>query len=148
MKKLKNTTLTTTTNCETGEFLEVTIEKSYTVKNVTIDNFYMTFIDNMSGYFNLRSAIDIKVLTKFCCMAEFNTGEVSLTSQRRLEVCDLIGVTTQQLTNSISNLKAKGFLIGQRGTYTINPKVFWKGTTQEREKLMKNGELVFTVTVK
>jgi hypothetical protein len=147
MKKLINQTTQSSINAETGELIEVTVEKSYSIKNVNVDNFYMTFIENMSGYFKLKSAIDIKVLTKFCCMAEFNTGVVNLTTKLRQETCELLQITTQQLTNSISKLKTKGFLTGEKGTYTVNPKVFWKGTTQEREKLLKSGTLTFNISI-
>ena len=50
----------------------------------------------------------------------------------------LLAIKPQAFTNSLSRLKEAKLLTGDRGEYEINPQYFWKGTTDERAKLLKN----------
>lgn len=106
------------------------------------ESFYMSFIENMSGFFKLRSAIDIKVLAKVCMIAEYNSGRVLITSVVRKEIIEFLNISTQQLTNSLASLKANNLITGERGTYYINPKVFWKGHSDVRDSFLKKGGLL------
>lgn len=132
-KSLKHET--TTWDKETGE--QITVSKTYAIK-IKQDEFYMSYIENMSGFFNLKSAIDIKVLTKFCMMAKYNTGKLVLSTAERKEICVLLEISTQQLTNSIYALRKNGLLSGSQGNFIINPAVFWKGTNETRNKLLSS----------
>ena len=138
--RLKNETVNYSK--ETGEIF--TTSKSFSVK-IDQDNFYMSYIENMSGFFNLKSAIDIKVLTKFCIIAEFNTGKVVLSPAERKEINEFLGISTQQLTNSISSLKKNNLITGEKGSYIINPIVFWKGNNDTRNDLIKNKKLSLNI---
>lgn len=133
---------TTTIDKESGEI--IVSSKQFTVK-VNQDEFYMSYIENMSGFFKLKSAIDIKVLTKFCMLAEYNTGRVVLNSTVRKEVCELIKISNQQLTNSISSLKKLGLLKGDRNDYYVNYLVFWKGKNEIRNSLIRDNPLKVTI---
>jgi hypothetical protein len=122
-----------------------TISKSFSTKT-TSDAFFMCFIDNMSGLFKITCATDSKVLAKLCSMAEFNTGKVGLTpGNRKLLMEAIIGLSTQNLSHSLGRLKKLGLIAGDKGDYEINPKVFWKGTTDERNKLLKNEGLEISI---
>jgi len=127
---------------ETGEI--TTSSKTYNVK-VNYDEFYMVYIENMAGFFNLKSAVEMKVLTKFCMIADFNTGRVLLPSGLRTELLQFLSISSQQLTNAIKHLKENGLLEGEKGTYHINPLVFWKGSNEARRELLKSGKLTINV---
>jgi hypothetical protein len=131
-KYLKNET--TTVDEETGEV--VTTSKTFAVK-VARDEFYMSYISNMMGVFNLKSVVDIKLLTRMCMIAEYNTGRVLITSEVRKETGDLLQVSTQQITNSLYSLKKLGLIKGNRGTYFLNPMVYWKGSNDVRDNLLR-----------
>jgi len=90
---------------------------------------------------NLRSVVDIKVLTKFCIMAGHNTGKVVLSTAERQDIMTILNISTQQLTNSICSLRKNGLLEGDRGTYIINPAVFWKGKNDTRNELLQSMEV-------
>lgn len=139
--KLKNETVYT--DQETGEV--IVTSKTFNVKT-SQESFYMSFIENMSGFFKLRSAIDIKVLAKVCIIAEYNSGRVLITPVVRKEIIEFLNISTQQLTNSIASLKKNNLITGERGTYYINPKVFWKGNTDVRNSFLKKGGL-FSVKI-
>jgi hypothetical protein len=127
--------LTESTNHDSGEV--VTIKKSISVTTKTTDEFFMIFVKYLSGFFELTSAVDIKVLIKFCQCADFNTGQVLLPAGKRKELCDELNLKSTHLSNSITRLKAKGLVIGEQGTYELNPIVAWKGDMKTREQLIK-----------
>lgn len=127
---------TTSVDRETGEI--ITTSKTFSVK-ATQDEFYMSYINNMVGFFNLKSAVDIKLITKMCMIAEYNTGRVLITPDVRSEIKQLLNISSQQMTNSIANLKKIGLLKGQRGTYQLNPMVFWKGSNDTRNAFISGG---------
>lgn len=139
-KKLKHEQ--THVDQETGEIY--TTSKTFSVK-VNQDEFYMTYIENMAGFFNLKSLVEIKVLTKFCIMAEYNIGRVLLPSGERTKLIEFLGISSQQLSNAIKHLKDNGLLEGDKGTYFINPLVFWKGRNDTRNELLKSGKLTLNV---
>ncbi len=126
-KFLRNETVSV--DRETGEI--ITTSKTFSIK-ATQDEFYMSYISNMVGFFNLKSAVDIKLITKMCMIAEYNTGRVLITPEVRKDIQELLNISSQQMTNSISNLKKIGLIKGSRGTYHLNPMVFWKGTNDSR----------------
>lgn len=131
-KFLRNETVSV--DKETGEI--ITTSKTFSVK-VTQDEFYMSYINNMVGFFNLKSAVDIKLITKMCMIAEYNTGRVLVTPEVRKDVQQLLNISSQQMTNSIANLKKIGLIRGSRGTYHLNPMVFWKGTNDSRTAYLR-----------
>jgi hypothetical protein len=139
-KKLKHEQ--TQVDTETGEI--ITTSKTFNIK-VNQDEFYMVYIENMAGFFNLKSVVEMKVLTKFCMMADFNTGRVLLPAGLRTDLTKFLGVSSQQLTNAIKHLKDNGLLEGEKGAYYINPMVFWKGNNDNRNTLLKTGKLVLNV---
>lgn len=100
------------------------------------DNFFMTFIDSLSGLLNIRNATDIRVITMMNTMAKFNTGQVLITQEDRKKMLDTLQMDNQVLSNSLKRLKEAGIISGERGIYEINPLVFWKGTTNERKKIL------------
>lgn len=121
-------------NSATGEV--VTTNKRFKIK-VEQDSFYMTYIESISGIFKLTSAVDIKILIKLCTLATFDTGDVQLSPHIRLEILKSVGLSTQQLTNSLNNLKKKHLITGIRGDYKLNPLVFWKGSNETRNNMLK-----------
>ena len=70
-------------------------------------------------------------------IAEYNTGRVLITSDVRKEICQLLQISTQQVTNSLASLKKIGLIKGERGTYYLNPLVYWKGTNDSRNSLLR-----------
>lgn len=130
--------VTETVDPNTGEV--TTFKKKYSIK-VEVDNFFLSFIDNMSGYFKVTSGIDKNVLAKLCCMAEYDTGRVFVKAVDRKAICREFDISYQQFGNSISSLKGLNMITGERGFYKINPAVFWKGSSKTRYSLLMDKEI-------
>jgi hypothetical protein len=132
----------TTTNVTTGEIL--TEEKTYVVKTTT-DKFFMSFISSISGFYELQSVIDTKLLVKICEYAEYNTGKAFLSTERRVDICKEFNCSNQSITNSIARLKQKNFITGSRYEFIINPEIFWTGELKERARLLKENKLRYVI---
>jgi hypothetical protein len=130
-----------TVNQATGEVL--TTKKTMTFTSKSSDEFFMIFIKFISGFFDLRSAIDMKILIKFCMMSDFNTGMVLIPAGLRKELLVEFGIENSHLSNSIARLKKANLITGEQGKYALNPIVAWKGDIKTRDLLIKEKGLEF-----
>ena len=123
----------------TGEV--VTVTKTFSVKNKNKDEFFLTFLDALNAICKLSRAGDLKVLALMCSLADFNKGTVRLSPTDRKDMMEKIGCNTQSLSNSLGRLRTCGLIVGNRGNFEINPQYFWKGTTDERNRLLREKKL-------
>lgn len=121
---------------QSGEITTIESTKSFSIP-ISAENFYMVFIGAMQGFYQIDCLTDVKVLAKLCERAEFNTGRVLLTTQVRKQIMDELKIPTQTVSNSLNRLKKLHLIEGERGTYQVNPKVFWRGDTNHRAQLLK-----------
>ncbi len=119
----------------TGELK--TVRKTFAVKSKTKQEFFMVFLSGLNALCKLTRPSDIKILACLCDQAEYNTGRVRLISDDRQKIMDKLGIKPQAFSNSLARLKKNGLLEGNRGDYEVNPQHFWKGETNERERLLK-----------
>ena len=138
-KNVYNSVTKTVIDRTTGEISEIeTIKK----QKITIESepFYMVFIDYMSPLFQLKNGTAKSVLSYLCAEAQFNTGKVSLSANTRKRICENLGITKTNLSNSLKELVNKKLLAGEKGEYKINPQIFWKGDLKGRNSILSNNE--------
>lgn len=124
----------------TGEVVKVDTQKTFTEK-VSPESFYMTFIGYMSPLFNLHSDVARSVLDWMCMRAEYNSGVVDLSASKRQKMCQDLSITSNQVTNNLRKLKELGLITGEKGEFTINPEIFWKGDTKTRQQVLEGKSL-------
>lgn len=124
-----------TVNKDTGEI--ITTRKEFTI-GTTTEEFFLVFLANLDGIFNIKSANDLKALAYMCGACQFNTNIVHLTQAVRKEMCTKLNITNQTLSNSLGSLKRHGLVQGDGGTFTINPEIMWRGSVKERNRWMKD----------
>lgn len=107
-----------------------------TIRSATVADFYMTFAEFVNPVHRLKSANDISVLGMLCKYMDYN-NQANLTTKARKEICEVIGISSSVFSRSLASLKEKGFITGEEGVFDINPFIFWKGSSKEREKLLK-----------
>lgn len=129
----------------TGEMFEV--EKHYRIPVDNIESFYCSFINSVGRLYGLKSISDFKVITELCINAKFNTGEIHLSSNLRKEMCTKLEISNQNLSNSLARLKELKLIAGEKGSYKINPEIFWKGDASERLKLMKSKDFQISFSI-
>jgi hypothetical protein len=133
-------------NQSTGE--TVYNSKTYATKVKDTETFYMVFLEFIGPLFGVKSLIHRKILDSLCNIAEFNTGKVLLTSATRKAICDKLEIGGQTFNNALVKLKKLGLLHGERGQFELNPKIFWKGTTDQRRKLLREQGLELNIKFK
>lgn len=92
----------------------------------------------MAACFELTSASVIKILWKLLDLAAYNTGEISLPPEVREKIQTELKISSSMFDKGIKQLKEKELIYGGRGFYQINPLVHWRGTIQQREKLLRS----------
>lgn len=143
-KKLKY--ITESIDKNTGEVSLVT--KTFAVKIPHEENFFFIFPEGTDYIYTIKGVVDIRVLFLLCSHVEFNSGKIYITSSLRNTFQDSLGISKQSFSNSITRLKKDGILHGSKGVYEINPRMFWKGTTDTRNKLLKDNKLEIHIKFK
>lgn len=138
MAKFKNTTHITEPDGEVRVFT-----KTYSTK-VKTEEFYATYLNHVQFLYSLNNTE--KNIMIYCCnKAQYNTGEVDITPKDRLKMMALFDVKKAALSNNIKSLMSKNLLVGEKGSYVINPNLFWKGTFDKRTDLIDNSTILFSI---
>lgn len=135
-------TKVSTVDEDTGElvFKEIEVQKTYTI-NTPTEEFFQVYCRLIGSVYDLSYADDIKILIKFCEIAEFNTGKVLLPAPERKLICEQLKMQTSNMSKALRRLKDKKLIDGEQGSYMINPAIFWKGEQKVRAQVLKDGAL-------
>lgn len=104
------------------------------------DEFYMTYYKYMAPLFSIKSLMDVKVLWQLTQYAEFGTGIVILSPERRKHITQVTGVSLNNIPKHLASLKALGLITGERNDYVLSPLIFWKGNNRDRNEFMETDE--------
>lgn len=126
-------------DASTGEVVAFENQKVYT-EPIDSERFYMTYLEYIAPLYELKSGIALLVLTWLCEHAQFNTGKVDISTARREELCAQLGICNNALTNNLKKLKELNLISGEKGSYQINPQIFWKGDIKSRKDLLEGKE--------
>lgn len=85
---------------------------------LSVKELHATYEEETTWVFGLKSAVDIKVLTYLLKLADIN-GNVALTPTLRKRLASLLGISMQQITNSLNSLKKEELIEGERRNYRI-----------------------------
>lgn len=124
---------------ETGEVSRVELVKSYSYK-CTDDNFVMLFFKYIRGITDLKSFKAFQVLMKLVDIADWNTGELTLSPKKRKNICDILNISRCNLSTHLTSLSKCGLISGKQSDYKINPQIFWKGELGKRKELLADPE--------
>jgi hypothetical protein len=126
---------------DTGEITQTEVTKLIKINIGKQEEFYMTYCSYLSSIYQLTYADDIKLMVKLCEWGQFDTGNVQLTSARRIEISDELGMHNANISKSLKRLKEKKLINGEKGAFQINPAIFWKGDKAVRKDLLKKAGL-------
>lgn len=104
------------------------------------DEFYMTYYKYMAPLFEIKSLHDVKVLWQLTQYAEFGTGIVVLSPERRKNIAKITGIGLNNLPKHLKSLSKLGLIYGIRNDYVLSPVVFWRGSNKERAEFMETDE--------
>ena len=143
MKQIVQETTRRTVDTYTGEMIDETTSKTFSVKK-EVEPFFLTYSRCMSILYNLTSLTAVKILWKFLERAEYNTGTVYVTSQVKKDIIDDLNISTSIYNKAIAILKESEIISGNKGQYVINPNIHWKEDYKTIEKIINYGWKVTT----
>lgn len=146
MAKYETYTQRELVNPDTGEITVIDTAKTFTAK-ITEDKFYMTFIDFIGPIFGLKPDSAKVLLIWMCEHAEFNTGKVDLTTATRKQISTETGLSNNSITNYLKKLKELNIISGEKGSYILNPQIFWKGDLATRREFLKDKQVRVTFSI-
>ena len=133
---------------ETKEIVDMSTGEIGTIETVKkqrisfeSEPFYMVFIDYVAPLYKLSNSTSKNVLAWLCNKAAFNTGQISLSSKDRLDLMNELDIKKTTLSNALKELSDKNLISGNKGSYTINPQIFWKGDLLTRNKILDVKEI-------
>lgn len=139
-KRITQTIQREIVDVNTGEIVKVDSQKTFTEK-INPEHFYMTFIDYIAPLYQLHSEVARRMLDWMCEHAEYNTGIVDLSTSKRQQMCTELNLANNQVTNNLKKLKDLNLITGDKGSFTVNPEIFWKGDAQTRKDILNNKSL-------
>lgn len=123
------------------------LKEVFNKPNKNEDKFYMTFIDYMNLIFKVKPEAAKSLLAWVRQHAEYNTGKISISAADRKNICKELNISNNCITNYLRSLKTLNLINGEKGTFMINPEVFWKGELAARKNLLKDNEIQITFSI-
>jgi hypothetical protein len=135
-------------NTETGamEFLDT--KKLYSVTFDDSDRFFQVYVGMLQSFYEIKYIKDCFLLVKFAELANYNTGHIELSTKLRGVICEDLSINPSNLSTSIKRLIDAGLLFGDKGSYTINAGLFWKGDAKKRKELLEKDGVELTIQFK
>ena len=138
LKKVYTETVTSNFITEDGELKNTTRDVKH--HNILIDNkdtFSMTF-GAVIGALEGLSSTEIRILIWCSLNCILNTNEIEISKNSRKHICKAMDISDATCKNYLSSLVNKRVLFrNHKALYTVNPKYFWRGDMQERNKSLK-----------
>jgi predicted transcriptional regulator len=104
--------------------------------NVKTDSSVQIYYDELFNYISNIRIKSIHVLFAMLQYLEYDTGMVYLTSNRRSELSNILNISKNQISSSIKELTYANLIYGQKGSFRINPVVFWYGKRETRISIL------------
>lgn len=120
---------------KTGEVLEYT-DRQEVIKN-EVEPFFLTYSREILALYG-KSIFNAttKVLWKLLEIAEYNTGKVYVTTERRNSIMEACDISRASYDRAVRELVEADIMSKEGNTYTIRENMFWKGDRDERKKLL------------
>lgn len=120
---------------ETKELREYT-DRIEVIKN-EVEPFFLTYSREILALYG-KSIFNAttKVLWKLLEFAEYNTGKVYITTERRNTIMDVCGISRASYDRAVRELVEAEIMKKEGNTYTIRHDMFWKGDRDERKRLL------------
>jgi hypothetical protein len=147
-KKFINSQTTRVFDKKLNDWVYVEVQKLHTVTLEEFDRFYMVYFNMMKTFYQIKYLKDVLLLVKLCEDSNFNSGLINLSTQYRVDLCSFLNIRNSHLSSSLKRLSVLGLLIGNKGKYTINEGIFWKGDREIRDALLKDRGLDFIMRFK
>lgn len=126
-----------------GELISLDVSKTYIIKLDESDRFFMVYYNMLKSFYQIKYLKDVMLLIKLVELADYNTGVVTIATKTRESICKELGVNKSNLSSMFRRLRDLELIYGEKGVYTINEGVFWKGEATIRKNILKEKGIEF-----
>lgn len=120
---------------EEGEVISAELT---TIKKVSKETFLQVYLDDFMSLMSIKEGSEYKIVLWIGKNMNFDTNEIALIKAIKDRMASDIGTNVRTINNSISSLVSKNVLIQKaRGLFILNPKLFFKGSLDSRNNLLK-----------
>jgi hypothetical protein len=112
-----------------------------TVKKVTKDKFLQVYLEDFGALMKIKEGLEYKIILWIGKEMNYETNEIVLVKAIKERMAVDISANIRTINNVISSLTNKNVLIStDRTVFHLNPKMFFKGSIQQREILIRTIE--------
>lgn len=109
-----------------------------TVKRVTKDKFLQVYLEDFGALMKIKEGLEYKIILWIGKEMNYDTNEIVLVKAIKERMAVDISANIRTINNVISSLTNKNVLIStDRTVFQLNPKMFFKGSIQQREILIR-----------
>ena len=109
-----------------------------TVKKVTKDKFLQVYLEDFGALMKIKEGLEYKIILWIGKEMNYETNEIVLVKAIKERMAVDISTNIRTINNVISSLTNKNVLISiDRTIFQLNPKMFFKGSIQQREILIR-----------
>lgn len=122
-----------------------------------VENFYIVFTNYVQWMYNLKGVVPLKILHALLEEASINTGKVSISSGKRQQLINKLGISRCAFYKAINQLAEAGAIskvhyidekTGEekesQGDFLINPEMLWKGDRNKRKELIVTFKAIYS----
>lgn len=136
---------TQTVDPDTGQIIITDTQKTQVVTLQDEDKFFMVYLSMLQSFYQIKYVKDVMLLVKLAELSDYNTGHVELSAKLRLQICEELGIKPSNLSSTFRRLVDSGLLLGEKGSYTLNAGLFWKGDSKTRKQILKDKGLELNI---
>lgn len=134
--KAGSTTVTNNVDFETGEVIDVSINKTTYLAN-SKEEFFMLYASALHLMMNTAKDVNVRLLA-YLIQNNATGNAFSMSKGLKIIIADRIDASPRTIDNSLSELVANKFIIRlERNTYRLNPRHVFQGGTSERNAALK-----------
>lgn len=121
-----------------GEIVTVELK---TVRKVTKEKFLQVYLEDFASLMSINEGVEYKIILWIGKHMNYETNEMILVKANKETMSNDIGANIRTVNNAIGALTKKKILISEdRSIFTLNPKLFFKGSVEQRQTLIRTVE--------
>ena len=118
-----------------------------TVKRVSKDKFLQVYLEDFGALMKIKEGLEYKIILWIGKEMNYETNEIVLVKAIKERMAADISANIRTINNVISSLTNKNVLISiDRTIFQLNPKLFFKGSIQQREILIRTVQYEIATT--
>jgi hypothetical protein len=121
-----------------GEIVTVELK---TVRKITKEKFLQVYLEDFASLMSINEGVEYKIILWIGKHMNYETNEMILVKANKETMSNDIGANIRTVNNAIGALTKKKILISEdRSIFTLNPKLFFKGSVEQRQTLIRTVE--------